>query len=107
MVTLAAAIQSLRDELAEASAAIAADGDAGIRLTVDEAEIELELELAQELRGGVEVNVWFVKIGADGGGSTARSHRVRLKLKVSGPTGPLDVNSTDQLPTPPPPAGRT
>jgi hypothetical protein len=104
LITINDAIATLRQELAKATAAAAEQSDSGILMTVEEAHVELQVTLTTEATGTAEMNVWVLKLGSQGGGSTADSHKVTviLKPRVLG-GGPIRVTSKEPaLPTSPP-----
>ncbi|MDQ4030754.1 MAG: hypothetical protein M3332_00185 [Actinomycetota bacterium] len=104
MITINAAIVALRQELAEAATAAAEQADGGMLMTVEEAHVELQVTLTTEVKGTAEVNVWVLKLGGQGGGSSADSHKVTVVLKPRAlDGGPIRVASKGPaLPTPPP-----
>ena len=106
MISLTDAIDSLRDELTQATARAATEASAGVLLTVTDVEVELQVDVTKEIKGSTEVNVWMVKIGGEGAASRADTHTIRLKLTPRAPDGgPLPVGSRGRhLPEPPAPS---
>ncbi|MFD2687736.1 trypco2 family protein [Streptomyces phyllanthi] len=76
---LAQAIEDLRAELG-----VAQDAGANqqLRFEIEEAHLELLLELRRDVRPGAKFSFGVVTAGVDGAFSTARTHRLTLKLKV-------------------------
>ncbi|MGH3778596.1 MAG: trypco2 family protein [Pseudonocardiaceae bacterium] len=104
MITINDAIVALRQELAKAATAAVEQPDGGILMTVEEAHVELQVTLTTEAKGTAEVNVWVLKLGSQGGDSTADSHKVTVILKPRAlDGGPIRVASKGPaLPTLPP-----
>lgn len=102
LITINDAIAALRRELAIAVAAAAKQPDGGMLMTVEEAHVELQVTLTTEVKGTAEVNVWVLKLGGQGGGSSADSHKVTVILKPRAlDGGPIRVASQGPaLPTP-------
>ncbi|MGH8905273.1 MAG: trypco2 family protein [Egibacteraceae bacterium] len=78
VVGLAEAIAQIRDDLA---IAMASGKNHDVRFRLGQVELELELEISREGGGDGGVRLGVVTIGAHGGMSTARVHRVRLILE--------------------------
>ncbi|WP_234542493.1 trypco2 family protein [Streptomyces sp. R39] len=78
-IGLAAAIEELRQELYEAQ-------DRGAReqfaFEIQEAQLELLLELRDDVNGDGRLRFGVATAGAGAGHSTARSHKLTLKLQV-------------------------
>jgi hypothetical protein len=78
-IGLAAAIEELRQELYEAQ-------DRGTReqfaFEIQEAQLELLLELRDDVRGDGKLQFGVATVGAGAGQSSARSHRLTLKLRI-------------------------
>ncbi|WP_150250848.1 trypco2 family protein [Nocardiopsis deserti] len=83
-IGLSQAIKELRDELATAQA----EGkDHGIRIEIVEAEVELLLEAHEEGAGKAGVSFGVVSLGADGKVGRTNTHRITLKLALTGADG--------------------
>ncbi|MEU9247233.1 trypco2 family protein [Streptomyces sp. NPDC048385] len=78
-IGLAAAIEELRQELYEAQ-------DRGVHqqfaFEIQEAELELLLELRDDVKGDGKLQFGVATVGAGGGHSSARSHKLTLKLRI-------------------------
>ena len=65
----------------------------GLRFQVNEVEMEFVVEVRKDggARGGIRLGV--VELGADGKLSQGNTHRLKLKLAVTGPDGkPTDIS---------------
>lgn len=83
-IGLAQAIKELRDELATAQE----EGKGHqIRIEIVEAEVELLLEAHEEGAGKAGVSFGVVSLGADGKVGRTNTHRITLKLALTGPDG--------------------
>ena len=97
-IGLADAIEDLRRELTDATRR--GDGQS-IRFTIDAIELELELEVVRE--GGGDGKVSFkvlgsgIDVGAKGNLAHTNVHRIKLCLKPTGETGPLEVRNADPI----------
>ncbi|GGV89023.1 hypothetical protein GCM10015535_41530 [Streptomyces gelaticus] len=78
-IGLAAAIEELREELYQAQVQSAGQQFA---FQVEEVHLELLLELRDGLKGDGKLNFGVATIGASGEHSTARTHKLTLKLQV-------------------------
>ncbi|MFJ8936416.1 trypco2 family protein [Streptomyces sp. NPDC102365] len=78
-ISLAAAIEELRQELYQAQDLGA---DQQFAFGIEEAELELQLELRNSGKGDGKVSFGVATVGAGGEHSTIRTHRLTLKLSV-------------------------
>ncbi|MFF3940489.1 trypco2 family protein [Streptomyces phaeofaciens] len=93
-VELAAAVQSLRDELLEAAAQGAGRA---VRFAVDSVELEFTVELRRDITGRAGVKAWVITAGADTTRGRADTQRVKLTLSPKDAvTGrPLEIGHPD------------
>jgi hypothetical protein len=106
LITINDAISALRQELAEAAVAAAEQPDGGMLMTVEEAHVELQVTLTTEVKDTAEVNIWVLKLGGQGGGSSADSHKVTVILKPRAlDGGPIRVVAAGPA-LPPSPRGK-
>lgn len=88
-VGLAAAIEAVRQELAQAQAA---GQQQSPRFTVGKVVVELGGELKTTGGGGAGVKFWVVNVDAKGERSAAATHKVSVELIPHGLDGaPIDV----------------
>jgi hypothetical protein len=94
-VELAAAVQSLRDELLEAAAQGA---DQAVRFAVDSIELEFTVELRKDVAGRAGVKAWVVTAGAEVSRGRVDTHRVKLALspKDAATGRALEIGNTDR-----------
>lgn len=78
-IGLAAAIEELREELYQAQAQGAQQQFA---FQIEEAQLELLLELRNGVHGDGKLKFGVATVGGGGEHSTARTHRLTLKLQV-------------------------
>ncbi|MBB4981474.1 trypco2 family protein [Streptomyces nymphaeiformis] len=78
-IGLAAAIEELREELYQAQAQSARQQFA---FQIEDVQLELLLELRDGLKGDGKLNFGVATTGASGEHSTARTHKLTLKLQV-------------------------
>ncbi|WP_435110681.1 trypco2 family protein [Nocardiopsis synnemataformans] len=83
-IGLAQAIKELRDEL---TAAQKEKEEHGIGIEIVEAEVELLLEAHGEGAGKAGVSFGVVSLGADGKVGRKNTHRITLKLALTGADG--------------------
>lgn len=92
---LADAITLLRGQLTEAQSNLVRDGDRGIVLTVGDITLELEVELTHTRAGDASVRFGVVGAGGKRERGDKSVHKVTVQLKAGTPTGPLNINDTD------------
>lgn len=76
---LAAAIEELRREL---YAAQDEGADQQFRFGIEEAQLELVLELRKDVNAGGQLRFGVVDAGVNRTGSSARTHKLTLNLKI-------------------------
>ncbi|MEU2779907.1 trypco2 family protein [Streptomyces sp. NPDC007162] len=78
-IGLAAALEELRQELYDAQ-----DRGAGEQFAfeIQEAQLELLLELRDDVKGEGKLQFGVATVGGGGGQSSARSHKLTLKLQI-------------------------
>ncbi|MER6233382.1 trypco2 family protein [Streptomyces sp. NPDC001663] len=93
-VELAAAVQSLRDELLEAAGRGAGQS---VRFAVDSIELEFTVQVRRDITGKAGVKAWVVTAGVDVTRGRADTQRVKLSLSpkdaVTGRT--LEIGNPD------------
>lgn len=83
-IALAEMVEELRQEL---QAAMEAGRGQEIRFQLSEVTLEAQVEVSREGGGTAGVKFWVAEIGASGGGSSARTQKLVLKLLPVNPRG--------------------
>ena len=94
----------LAEMLAELRAQLSAARGEGegqdLKLEVSEVELEVEVETTREAQGKGGVKFWVYDAEASAKGTQGRTHRLKLRLKPTGPQGegPVRISAAGQLP---------
>lgn len=93
-LNLAAAVETVRDELLEAARSGA---DQDIRFEVSDVAMEFSVEMRKDAKAKFGFTAWVVTAGAEGGMARSDVHKVTLSLRPHLKDGkPVEVSNPDR-----------